>query len=117
MKWVVAAVVGLVGAAPAHGDLRLAIANDVFSEMVTSLPPYDDAGFTNDLEAWFWRPRGPYLVGVRLTDRWITEAWSSGYRARRRDVVELVATGERTWTRAPWTLAYGPAAAPTSVRK
>ncbi len=62
----------------------------MFSE---ALPPYDDAGFTNDLDVAFWRARGPYQLGGTLLHRWITEAGGP----RRTDLVELFAMAERTW--------------------
>jgi hypothetical protein len=77
----------------ARADFRFAIANDVF----TAARPLgsDDNGFTNDLDFSFWRPYRAYLVGGRLYDRWITEETPIG--GRRRDLVDLLATVERTW--------------------
>ena len=79
-----------LGAPVARADLRVAFGNDAFSDLD---PPLDDLGFTNDVTIAFWRPRGPYLLGGRLLDRWITEV---GGR-RRWDQVELLATVDRPW--------------------
>ena len=78
----------------ARADFRFAIGNDSF----TAARPVgsDDNGFTNDLELHFWRPWRGYLIGARVVDRWITEEIAVG--GRRRDVVTVLATGERTWS-------------------
>jgi hypothetical protein len=77
----------------ARADMRIAIGNDVFTELD---PPIDDAGFTNDIDLHFWRPLRGYLVGGRLIHSWITERTRLPM-GRRRDLVDLVATGERTY--------------------
>src|SRR5438093_950743 len=81
----------IAAAGEARADLRTAFGNDYLAK----LDPNDDDGFTNDLDVRFWRPRGDYLLGGELFDRWITEQPRSA--GRRRDLVELVATGERSW--------------------
>ena len=78
-------------AGEARADLRVAFDNDIFAHF----DPADDDGFTNDLDIRFWRPYEQYLVGGKLFDRWITE--EPRIAGGRRDLVELVATGERTW--------------------
>jgi len=75
--------------ATASADLRFAIGNDTFA----TTPPFDDDGFTNDISLAFWRPRGDYLVGGALLDRWVTEVGGP----RRWDQLELTGTLERTW--------------------
>jgi hypothetical protein len=87
------AVVGRAGVARA--DLRVAFDNDIFAHF----DPHDDDGFTNDLDIRFWRPYREYLIGGKLFDRWVTEEPRSA--GGRRDLVELVATGERTWGDGP----------------
>ncbi len=93
------AVVGalVTTATPGHADLRFAIGNDTFSELT---PPYDDFGFTNDLELAFWRPvrlaGDPVQIGGRVLHRWIVESPHVN-AGRRTDLLELVATGERTF--------------------
>ena len=88
----------------ARGDIRIAIGNDVFTELV---PPIDDNGLTNDIDVHFWRPYRDYLVGGRLVDRWITEAtFMPG--ARRRDQLDLFATAERTFGLVTPSLRLGP---------
>jgi hypothetical protein len=88
----------------AHADMRIAIGNDVFTELD---PPIDDDGFTNDLDLAFWRPYRAYLVGGRLVHRWITEETTlpSG---RRRDLVDLVATASRPWRFLTTAVRVGP---------
>jgi len=76
----------------AHADLRIALGNDVLSE---GSPPFDDDGFTHQFDLRFWRPHRGYLVGGRLYDRWITEV--PRVAGGRRDLLELVATIERSW--------------------
>ena len=88
----------------AHADIRIALGNDVFTELE---PPIDDNGFTNDLDIQFWRPYRDYLVGGRLIDRWITED-TLMRMGRRRDLVDLVATVERTWGVVTPSLRVGP---------
>jgi len=92
----VAVLVVCALASPAQADLRYAMGNDVFTELDQ---PIDDDGFTHETDIRFWRSHRGYQVGGRLFDRWITEVPRSG--GRRRDLVELVATLERTWQRAP----------------
>jgi hypothetical protein len=84
-----AAFVVLALATPAHADLRFALGNDTFA----TTPKFDDDGFTNDVSLAFWRPRGPYLVGGAILDRWVTEVGGP----RRWDQLELTGTVERTW--------------------
>lgn len=93
MRWTAIAVVICALGAEARADLRFAIANDVF----TAADPIgsDDNGFTNDLDLAFWRPWREYQVGGRLYDRWITEETPFG--GRRRDILDLLATAQRTW--------------------
>jgi len=81
----------LLHAAAARADLRVAFDNDILAR----LDPADDDGFTNDIDIRFWRQHGDYLLGGKLFDRWITE--EPRVAGRRRDLVELVATGERSW--------------------
>jgi hypothetical protein len=88
-------VVPVVVPVAAHADLRFAIGNDTLSGIVTRTPPYDDMGFTNDIDLAFWRPYREYLVGGEVFDRWITQDVPVG--GLRRDVVDLVATVERTF--------------------
>ncbi len=80
----------------AHADLRVAFENDIFAHAGRA---DDDDGFTNDLDIRFWRPYRDYRIGGKLFDRWVTEEprMSGG----RRDLGELVATGERTWGDGP----------------
>jgi hypothetical protein len=89
-----------VFALEARADLRFTHGNDAFTDLD---PPVDDDGFTTDLALAFWRPYRGYLVGAAIFDRWFTEAGGS----RRCDLLELVATGERTWTRGRVTLTAG----------
>ncbi len=74
----------------AHADAKISISNDAFSEVT---PPLDDSGFTTDLSFAFWRPWRGYQVGGAVLDRWLTEVGGQ----RREDLLELVATVERTW--------------------
>ena len=67
-----------------------AIGNDVFTD---AIPPADDDGFTNDIDVRFWRPRGRYLVGAWVLDRWVTQIGGK----RRWDMVEAVGTLQRSW--------------------
>jgi hypothetical protein len=76
----------------ASADLRVAIRNDVFTDVT---PPADDDGFTHDFDIHFWRPYREYLVGARLVDRWVTERVV--YGGIRRDLFDLLATAERTF--------------------
>jgi hypothetical protein len=85
----------LLACPDAHADLRVGFQNDFFAH----LNPKDDDGFTNDLDIRFWRPLDVYLIGGRLFDRWVTEEPRSA--GGRRDLVELVATGERSWGDGP----------------
>jgi len=89
----VAVVALLIGVGDARADFRFAMGNDVFTEAwpIGS----DDNGFTNDLDLHFWRPWRELLIGGRLVDRWITEEIPSG--GRRRDLLDLLATAERSW--------------------
>jgi hypothetical protein len=80
-------------AGDARADLRTAIAND----FLAAGDPVDDDGFTNDIDVRFWRPYRGYLIGGELYDRWVTE--EPRVAGRRRDLVELLATGERAWDR------------------
>lgn len=84
--------------------MRIAIGNDVFTELD---PPIDDSGFTNDLEVAFWRPVRGYVVGGQLVHRWITEVTMQPM-GRRRDLVDLLATAERTWRFVTPSLRIGP---------
>lgn len=79
-------------ASSAHADFRYAMGNDTFSE---AAPPYDDDGFTHEMDVRFWRPYRGYLIGGRLFDRWITEVPRSA--GGRRDLIEVVGTIERMW--------------------
>jgi hypothetical protein len=81
----------LLHAGSARADLRVAFDNDLLAR----LDPQDDDGFTSDIDVRFWRPYRDYLVGGKLFYRWITEEPRSA--GRRRDLLELVATGERSW--------------------
>ncbi len=93
-KAIVGAAIGilmLLRAVDARADLRMAFDNDIFARF----DPHDDDGFTNDIDVRFWRPYDEYLIGAKLFDRWITEEPRAA--GRRRDLVELVATGEREW--------------------
>jgi len=92
VKWLALAL--LLCASPANADLRIAFGNDTLSELFT--PPYDDDGFTHDFDIAFTRPYREYIVGGRLFDRWITEVPRSA--GGRRDLLELAATIERTWS-------------------
>ncbi len=96
MKRALAAIVVVASmASHARADLRFAIRNDVFSEL---RPPFDDVGFTNDLELAFWRPYRGYVIGGRWLDRLVTEGYGAFTPGdRRQDLVELVGTIERTW--------------------
>jgi hypothetical protein len=94
-------------AAPARADLRFAHGNDAFTDLD---PPVDDAGFTTDLSLAFWRPVRGYHAGGALLHRWVTERFPG---RRRCDLVELVATGERGWTRGLATLIAGARLGPT----
>ena len=85
----------LVAAHPARADLRVAFDNDILAHF----DPKDDDGFTNDLDVRFWRPLDDYLIGGRFFDRWVTEEPRSA--GGRRDLIELVATGERSWGDGP----------------
>jgi hypothetical protein len=89
----------LLGASPAHADLRVALGNDLFTELD---PPVDDDGFTHDFDLSFTRPYREHVVGGRLYQRWITEVPRSG--GRRTDLFELVASFERSW----WSGPLGP---------
>jgi hypothetical protein len=82
----------LLCAGPAHADLRVAIANDV---LTGGVPPYDDDGFTNDIDLRFWRPVRDFIVGGQLFDRWVTEVPREA--GGRRDQIDLLATIARTW--------------------
>lgn len=77
-------------AGSAHADARITISNDAFSELT---PPLDDSGFTTDLGVAFWRPWRGDQLGGSLWHRWLTEVGGQ----RREDLLELVATHERTW--------------------
>lgn len=88
----------------ASADIRIAIRNDVFTELD---PPIDDDGFTNDIDIHFWRPYRAYLIGGRLEHRWITEETRMPM-GRRRDLVELFATVERPWRFLSTQLRLGP---------
>ena len=79
-------------AAPAAADFRYAMGNDVFTDLS---PPVDDDGFTHEFDLRFSRPHRGYVIGGRLFDRWITEVPRPA--GGRRDLLELVATIERTW--------------------
>lgn len=95
MRFALAAIVVVASVGPAHADLRFAIRNDVFTELV---PPIDDVGFTNDLELAFWRPYRGVLAGGRWMDRLVTEGYRDfGTGDRRQDLVEIVGTVEKTW--------------------
>jgi hypothetical protein len=85
----------LLASRPARADLRTAFDNDIFAHF----DPEDDDGFTNDLDIRFWRPFRGYQIGGKLFDRWVTEEPRSA--GHRRDLVELVATGEQSWGRGP----------------
>lgn len=103
---VIAVALGAPGAV-ARADVRFAIGNDVFA----STPPFDDDGFTNDLDLRFWRPYRGVLIGGEVLERWVTEVPRSG--GRRRDLLELVGTGERSWGSAPRELTLTGRAGPT----
>ena len=84
-----------VAAAPAgaHEPLWLTYAafrNDVFTELI---PPIDDQGFTHDNVLVVRRQRGATRLGGGFVQRIIT----SRTDRRRWDLVELFATGERSW--------------------
>lgn len=91
MKGAAIASLVLLHAGSVRADLRVAFDNDILAR----LDPHDDDGFTSDIDIRFWRAHGDYLLGGKLFDRWITEEPRSA--GRRRDLVELVATGERSW--------------------
>ena len=94
MKLAASVVLAVLGGltSGAHADFRFALGNDT---LAGGRPPFDDDGFTHDFDIRFWRPHRGYLVGGRLYDRWITEVPRSA--GGRRDLLELVATIERTW--------------------
>jgi hypothetical protein len=96
VKHALAAIVVVASiASHADADLRFAIRNDTFTGLI---PPFDDVGFTNDLELAFWRPYRGVNIGGRWTDRLVTEGYldfDSG--DRRQDLVEIVGTIEKTW--------------------
>jgi hypothetical protein len=95
MKRALAAIVVASAAAHAHADLRFAIRNDTFTGLI---PPFDDLGFTNDLELAFWRPYRGVLIGGRWLDRLVTEGYGAFFPGdRRQDLVEIVGTIEKTW--------------------
>jgi hypothetical protein len=79
----------------ARADLRVAFDNDIFARF----DPHDDDGFTNDIDIRFWRPLAGYNIGGRLFDRWVTE--EPRVAGHRRDLIELVASGERSWGDGP----------------
>ena len=94
MRCLIVAVLGALTAPAAAGEpywhTRIAIGNDVFSELT---PPYDDRGFTNDLAASLGREAGGLTLGGAFRHRWIT----STRDPRRWDEVTLFAVGERAW--------------------
>lgn len=92
---VAVAIVVLLQVGEARADFRAAFGNDIFAK----LDPADDDGFTNDIDLRFWRPKDEYQIGGRLFDRWVTE--EPRVAGRRRDLLELVATGERSWGEGP----------------
>jgi hypothetical protein len=96
MMRVLAAIVIVASLASyARADLRFTIRNDAFTGLV---PPFDDVGFTNDLELAFWRPYRGVLVGGRWLDRLVTEGFHDfGAGDRRQDLVEIVGTIEKPW--------------------
>ena len=100
------AIIVVVATVPqiAAADIRVAIRNDVFTELD---PPIDDSGFTNDIDIHFWRPYREYLVGGRLVHRWLTEDTQMPM-GRRRDLVDLLATASRTWRFVTPSLRIGP---------
>lgn len=98
MKLALATLLVVAAVTPASADLRFAIRNDTFTEII---PPMDDLGFTNDLELAFWRPYRGLVLGVRWTDRLVTERGDFGPGERRQDLVETVGTVEKTWGRSP----------------
>jgi hypothetical protein len=85
-----AALAILAATSSAHADLRVTISNDAFTDVT---PPLDDSGFTTDLGVAFWRPWHGDQLGGSLWHRWLTEVGGK----RREDLLEVFATGERTW--------------------
>ena len=100
------AIIVVVATVPqiAAADIRIAIRNDVWTELD---PPIDDSGFTNDIDIHFWRPYRGYLVGGRLVHRWLTEVTAMPM-GRRRDLVDLLATAARSWGGITPSLRIGP---------
>ncbi len=94
MRRLVVMLAVAIAPAAAHADFRFAIGNDTFTGLV---PPFDDNGFTNDIDLHFWRPVRDYLVGARILDRWITEDVPVG--GRRDDVLDVMGTVQRTFGR------------------
>ena len=74
----------------ARADVRIAISNDAFTEVV---PPLDDSGFTHDFALAYWRRYRDYQIGMAVRHRWLTEV---GGR-RREDLLEPLATVARTY--------------------
>ncbi len=99
MKCTLAAIVVVASVSQARADLRFAIRNDTFTDLI---PPMDDVGFTNDLELAFWRPYRGLVLGGRWLDRLVTEGYLDfGPGDRRQDLVEIVGTIEKTWGASP----------------
>ncbi len=90
MKAVAALALALASSSSAHADARITVSNDAFTDVT---PPLDDSGFTTDLGVALWRPWRGAQLGGSLWHRWLTEV---GGR-RREDLLEMFATGERTW--------------------
>ena len=65
-----------------------ALQNDAFSEVI---PPLDDLGFTHDTVLAIGVPRGDYVLGGKLFDRWLT----SRQDRRRWDQLDVFATFEQ----------------------
>lgn len=99
----------LLLATDARADLRVALRNDVFTELI---PPIDDSGFTHDFEIQFWRPSGDYVIGGALIDRWITED-TRFVGGRRRDQLDLLGTLDRTWATPRQAITAGVRLGPT----
>ncbi len=71
-------------------EWRVMIGNDAFTEVT---PPIDDNGFTTDLAFTLRRWLDPYVAGVSIRHRWITEV-TSMFGGRRWDQLELLASLE-----------------------
>lgn len=99
----IAALVLCGSARAGSWELRAAIGNDAFTEVI---PPLDDQGFTNDLALAVQRGDGDLALGGSILHRMIT----SRAGRLRWDQLDLVATAERRW---PCGLAAGAWLGPT----